>query len=72
MIFSTVVLDGFLSSINWSSSMTWLPLPSLFFGLGVTENTAKPEFFLPIGDNGSSHGLCPSGELIVKINEAQL
>jgi hypothetical protein len=64
------VLDGFL--LLMTSSMN--PLPSLlpFFGLGVTKDAAKPNCFLPIGDNGSSNGLCSSGKLIVQINEAQL
>ncbi len=43
-----------------------------FFGLGVTNNAAKPDWVLPIGDNGSLNGRCSSGNLIVKINEAQI
>jgi hypothetical protein len=43
-----------------------------FFGLGVTKDAAKPDCLLPIGDNGSSNGLCSSGQFIVEMNEAQL
>jgi hypothetical protein len=32
--FKADVLDGFLSSMNGSSSTTWLPFPSIFFELG--------------------------------------
>jgi hypothetical protein len=34
------------------------PLPPLlpFFGLGATNNAAKPDCVLPIGDDGSSNG----------------
>jgi hypothetical protein len=31
--FTTVVLDGFLSSMKGSSSTNWLPFPSFFFDL---------------------------------------
>jgi hypothetical protein len=45
----------------------------LFFGLGVTNNAAKPHCVIPIGDYGSSNEGCSSSELIViKINETQL
>jgi hypothetical protein len=41
----------------------------VFFGLGVMNDTAKPDCTLPIGDKGSSNGGRSSGELIViKIN----
>jgi hypothetical protein len=64
----------------------WLPLVNkrflinesvaisiIFFGLGVTNNAAKPDCIVPIGDDGSSYEGCSSGELIViKINETQL
>ncbi len=67
------MLNGFLLLINGLSSTNWLPSPSFFFGLGVTNNTAKPDCVLPIGDDGSLNGGHSSGELIViKINEAQL
>jgi hypothetical protein len=72
VIFSTVMLDGFLLLKKWSFLMNWLPPPLPFFGLGVTKDAAKPEFILSIGDNGSCNGLCPSHELIIKINEVQL
>jgi hypothetical protein len=53
--------------------MNWSPSPLPYFGLGVTKDTAKPEFFLvPIGDNASSSGLCSSGELMFENNQAQL
>jgi hypothetical protein len=43
------------------------------FGLGVTNNAAKPNCVVPIGDNGSLNEGCSSGELtIIKINETQL
>ncbi len=41
-----------------------------FVGLGVTNDAAKPDCVVPIGDNGSSNKGCFSSELIViKINE---
>jgi hypothetical protein len=55
-----------------SSSMNLLPPLSPAFGLGVTKDAAKPDCFLPIGDDGSSNGFYSSGKLIIKINEAQL
>jgi hypothetical protein len=36
----------------------------IFFGLGVTNDAAKPNWVIPIGDNGSSYEGCSSGELI--------
>ncbi len=40
-----------------------------FFGLGVMNDAAEPNYILPIGDDGSLNGGCSSGELIViKIN----
>jgi hypothetical protein len=48
-------------------------IPILFFELSVTNNAAKPNCVLPIGDNGSLYKGCSSGELFVmKINETQL
>jgi hypothetical protein len=45
----------------------------IFFGLGVTNNAAKPNCIIPIGDDGSLYEGCSSGKLIViKINETQL
>jgi hypothetical protein len=38
-----------------------------FFGLGVTNEAAKPECVLPIGDDGSMYEDHLSGELIVMI-----
>ncbi len=71
--FAIVVLDGFLSSIKGLSLMNLLPFPSFFFGLGVTNNAAKPDCVVPTGDDGSLYEGCSFGELIViKINEIQL
>jgi hypothetical protein len=45
----------------------------VYFRLGVTNDAAKPNCILPIGDNGSLNEGCSSSELIViKINETQL
>jgi hypothetical protein len=45
----------------------------LFFGLGVTNNTAKPHCVIPIGVDGFLNEGCSSSKLIViKINETQL
>jgi hypothetical protein len=66
------VVDGFLSLTKRSSSINQSPPPSPFFGFGVTKDTPKPKFFLPIRDNDSYNGLCSSGKLIFVINEAQL
>jgi hypothetical protein len=38
---------------------------SIFFGLGVINNAAKPDCILPTGDNGSSYEGHSFGELIV-------
>jgi hypothetical protein len=55
------------------SSTNWLPFPSFFFGLRVTNYAAKPNCIVPIGDKGSSNEDRSSGKLIViKINETQL
>ncbi len=51
--FTTVVLDGFLSSMKVSSSTNWSPFPSFFFWLGVTNNAAKPNCVVWTGDDGS-------------------
>jgi hypothetical protein len=64
----------------------WLPLVNerfvinkpvavsiIFFLLGVTNNAAKPDCILPIGDDGSSNEGCSSGKFIViKINKTLL
>jgi hypothetical protein len=43
------------------------------FGLGVTNNGAKPNCVVPIEDDGSLNEGCSTGVLIViKINETQL
>jgi hypothetical protein len=71
--FATVVLDGFLLSIKGTSSMNQLPFPSIFFGLGVTNDAAKPNCVVPTGDDGLSYESCSSGKLIViKLNEKLL
>jgi hypothetical protein len=45
----------------------------IFFGLGVTNDFAKPGCVVPIGDDGSLNEVCSSGNLIIiKINETQL
>ncbi len=70
----------------YSRCAQWLPLVNerfvideliavsiIFFGLGVTNNAAKPDCVVTTGDDGSSYEGCSSGELIViKINETQL
>jgi hypothetical protein len=63
--FATVVLDGFLSLMKGSSSTNWLPFPSFFFGLGVTNDAAKPNCILPTGDDGSLCEGHSSGKFIV-------
>ncbi len=37
----------------------------IFFGLGVTNDAAKPNYILPTGDDGSSYEGSSSGKLIV-------
>ncbi len=70
----------------YSRQTLWLPLDNerfvidkliavsiICFGLGVTNNAAKPNCVVPTGDNGSLYEGCSSGKLIViKINETQL
>jgi hypothetical protein len=71
--FATVVLDGFLSSTKGLSSTNYLPFPSFYFGLGVTNDAAKPNCVVPAGDNGSLYKGCSSGDLIViKLNKILL
>jgi hypothetical protein len=71
--FATIMLNGFLSSIKGLSLMNQLPFQSFCFGLGVTNNAAKPNCAVPIGDNCSLYEGRSSGELIViKIKETQL
>jgi hypothetical protein len=46
---------------------------NIFFGLGVTNDAAKPDCGVPTGDDGSLYEGRSSGELIViEINETQL
>jgi hypothetical protein len=66
---TAVVHDGFLLSIKGSSLTAWSPFPSIFFGLGVTIEAAKPDCVLPIGDHGSLYNNHSSGELIVMKNQ---
>jgi hypothetical protein len=66
------VLDGFLLLMKALSLTIWLPSPLPFFGLGVTNNAAKPNCVLPIADDGSLNGRCSSGKFIIEIDEAQL
>jgi hypothetical protein len=70
----------------YSHHAQWLPLVDerfvidkliaisiIFFGLGVTNNAAKPDCILPTGDDGSLYESRSSGKLIlIKINEIQL
>ncbi len=45
----------------------------IFFGLGVTNNAAKPDCIIPTGDDGSLNEGHSSGKLIIiKIKETQL
>jgi hypothetical protein len=37
----------------------------IFFGLGVTNDAAKPNCVVPTGEDGSSNKGCTSGKLIV-------
>jgi hypothetical protein len=37
----------------------------IFFGLGVTNDAAKPNYLVPTGDDGASYEGCSSGKLIV-------
>jgi hypothetical protein len=66
---TAVVLDGFLLLMKGLSSTAWLPFQSVFFGLGVTIEAAKPDCVLPIKDDGSLYKNCSSGELIVMKNQ---
>jgi hypothetical protein len=71
--FTTVVLDGALLLMKGSSSTNRSPFPSFYFGLGVTNDAAKPNCVVPTGNDGSLYEGCSSSELIViKINETQL
>ncbi len=77
----TIVQNTFYNRRAW-----WLPLVDekfvinesvaisiIFFGLGVTNNAAKPNCIVLIGDDGSLYEGHSSGKLIViKINETQL
>jgi hypothetical protein len=44
-----------------------LAFPSIFFGLGVTNEAAKPDCILPMGDDGSMYEDLSSGKLMVMI-----
>jgi hypothetical protein len=57
--FATLVLNGFLLLMKGSSSTNWLPFPSFYFGLGVTNNAAKPNCLVPTGDDGSLYEVVP-------------
>ncbi len=46
------------------SSMNQSPSPLFFFGLGVTNDAAKPDCVLPIGGNGSLNRGHYSGKLM--------
>ncbi len=77
----TIVQNTFCNWHAW-----WLPLVDekfiidklvavsiIFFGLGVTNNAAKPDCILPTGDEGSLYEDRSSGKLIViKINDTLL
>jgi hypothetical protein len=67
-----------IQNTSFNHLARWLPLVNerfvinelvtismVFFGLGVMNNAAKPNCILPMGDDGSSNGVCSSGELIV-------
>ncbi len=67
-----------IQNTSLNSCAQWLPLVNerfvinklvtisiVFFGLGVINDAAKPDFILPIGDNGSLNGGRSSGELII-------
>jgi hypothetical protein len=66
------VLDGFFLLTKGSSSINPLPPLLPLFRFGVTNDVAKPECILPVGDDGSSNKHSFSSKLIVEINEAQL
>ncbi len=72
LLFSTVVLNGFLSLMKGSSLLNPSSPLLPFFGLGVTNDATKPNCVLLIGDDGSSNGCRSSSMLIIEINEAQL
>jgi hypothetical protein len=63
--FTTVVLDDFLLLMKSLSSTNQSLFPSYFFGLGVTNDAAKPDCILPTGDDGSLYEDRSSGKLIV-------
>jgi hypothetical protein len=66
---TAVMLDGFLLSMKGSLSTARSLFPSVFFGLGVTIEAAKPDCVLPIGDDGSLYKDCASGNLIIMKNK---
>jgi hypothetical protein len=67
------MLNGFLSSMKGLSLTNQLLLSSFFFGLGVTNNAAKPDCVVTTGDDGSLYEGRSSGKLIIiKIIETQL
>ncbi len=75
-----------VQNIFYNLHARWLPLVDerfilnklvavsiIFFGLGVTNNAAKPDCILPTGDDSSSYEGCSSGKLfVIKINETLL
>ncbi len=66
-------LCSMASSPWWSmkglSSAAWSPFPSIFFGLGVTIEAAKPNCVLPMGEDGSLYKNRSSSKLIVMKNQ---
>jgi hypothetical protein len=59
-----------MKGLSWTN---WLPFSSFFLELGVTNNAAKPNCVVQIGDNCSSNeGHFSSKLIVIKINETQL
>jgi hypothetical protein len=56
---------NFFSQLCRCVSFLAMAFPSFFFGLGVTNNAAKPDCTIPTGDNGSLYVGPSSDELIV-------
>ncbi len=67
--FATLVLNGFLLLMKGLSLTNRLPFLSFYFGLGVTNDAAKPDCDVPTGDNGYLYEGCSSGKLIVIKNQ---
>ncbi len=64
--FTTVMLDGFLLLMKSLSLANRSPFPSFFFGLGVTNDAAKPDCVIPIGDNGRMRVVLPTRSSLSK------